>query len=192
MMGTASEYTLREILSELESHTLPTDAATETTLAACLVALELIDDLRNALASVATDAVRVAPGTDPLTVQAAGGDKLFSFESVVSEAKSNTNLSAGVNTLTGTAVPDGKVWVLTHVSTFYVGTSPTYLELLTRSKGILLILGRKLAPASEEILDWQGVVLMTAGDYVRAAVVGATAGDDMYFYYAGYQMDAPS
>ena len=37
-MGTATEYTLRLILTELETHTLPTDAATQTTLAAILAA----------------------------------------------------------------------------------------------------------------------------------------------------------
>lgn len=39
-MGTATEYTLRQLLTELESDTLPTDAATQTTLAAILAAME--------------------------------------------------------------------------------------------------------------------------------------------------------
>lgn len=37
-MGTATEQSLRNILTELESDTLPTDAATQTTLAAILAA----------------------------------------------------------------------------------------------------------------------------------------------------------
>lgn len=59
MAGTATEKTLRDILAELESDTLPTDAATETTLAKILTAVELIDDLRNALDSVGTDELDV-------------------------------------------------------------------------------------------------------------------------------------
>lgn len=66
-MGTATEHSLRRILTELESHTIPTGAATETTLAAIRTAIEKLDDLQNALDSVGTDELDVNidnwPGT---------------------------------------------------------------------------------------------------------------------------------
>ncbi|MBU2325725.1 MAG: hypothetical protein KJ884_22460, partial [Gammaproteobacteria bacterium] len=180
-------YTLVRVWSS----ELPDDAATQTTLAA--MQTELQAKLETADLNLdGTKDLQVDVKTIPtVTVQAAGGDKIFAFESIVEEALSNTNLSAGQNSLVGTVVPAGKVWKITHATMTYVGTVPT--EIYIQVSGLATALGLiyQAAPASDRIYIWEGEIYMQEADYFICFVSGATAGDALYMRYAGVQMNAP-
>ena len=104
-MGTASEQSLRNILTELT---------------AVLTELKLKADL--------TETQPVSIATMPTTtVQAAGGDKIFAFEGIVEETVSNLSLATGDNSLGGTVCPAGKVQLITQAGLLYEGTAPTHL-----------------------------------------------------------------
>lgn len=167
---------------EASSLPLPTGAATSAKQDIMITALQLIDDLRAALDSVGTDELRVG-GKD--------GDKLFAFESIVEESVSNLNLAAGNNTLTGAAVPAGKIWKITTVSMFYVGAVPTKIYTYVTGFSAEFYFHYQASPVDSEIYNWTGELYLQAGDYLEADIIGATAGDDFYLKYAGVQMNAP-
>lgn len=209
----ATQTTLASVLSELQSLLtelqlkadltetqpvsaaslpLPSGAATSANQTTMITALELIDDLQGALGSVDTDDLQVDVKTMPTTtIQAAGGDKPYSFEAIQAEGKADGNLSAGVNTLDGTAVPTGKVWRITQLAIRYDGTVPTYVYIQAYGLAGYMFLLRQDAPASTRWYYATVDVWMEAGDYIQGGVAGATAGDDLYVRYAGLQMDAP-
>jgi len=177
---------------EAVSVALPTGAATEASQSTMITALQLIDDLRNALASVATDDIRVAPGTNPLTVQAVGSDKLFAFEDTVAKKASNTNLSAGTNNLTIGTVPTGKVWVITNIVQYVVGTAPTKQGIFAYIDGDFYDLAGRAGAVDPNVMSWTGWLVLGPDDYAWVQVIGATAGDDLYARMVGFVMDAPS
>lgn len=167
---------------DIISSALPSDAATETTLDAIKTAVELIDDLRGALDSVGTDEIRVE-GKD--------GDKLFGFESVVEEAVENTALAAGTNNVDGAAVGSGKVWKITHVWLYYVGTAPTTMNVRVMGLAGGTYLITPPTPAAATSYFWNGEIYMQVDDYLRIEITGATLNDDVYMRYCGVQMNAP-
>ncbi|MBU2060050.1 MAG: hypothetical protein KKB38_20260 [Gammaproteobacteria bacterium] len=155
-----------------------------TDLDALLTELRLKADL--------TETQPVSIATMPTTtVQSSGGDKLFGFESIVEEALSNTNLSAGTTNLIGTAVPSGKIWYITAIVTSYVGTTPTFIRLSAKGLAGTLFLLEQKDPVSNQWYIWAGQAYVQEGDQIQCTIVGATAGDDLYCRYAGVQMDAP-
>lgn len=171
---------------------LPSGAATAANQATMITALQLIDDLRNALDSVGTDELDVnIEDSVTLTVQSTGSDKIFAFESIVEEQVSNTNLNAGTNYLVAGTVGSGKVWKLTHITFEYIGISPTVVRVYAAGLATNLIIYYKDSPTSGRWYTWDGEIYMQVGDGLILEVQGATAGDDIYLNYAGVQMDAP-
>lgn len=187
---------------------LPSGAATDAKQTTQITALQSIQNLVGALADVNVDELRVnviaelPAGTKNIgdvdvltmpttTVQAAGGDKILSFESIVDEAISDSNLSTGVNNLDGTAVPTNKVWKITNVCIRYTGTPPTNLQLIAVGLASNLYLIDEKTIVSDQWYFWRGEVYMSATTYLRLTMEGATATDDALLRYAGVQMDAP-
>lgn len=113
---------------------------------------------------------------------------LWGFGGVVEEALSNTDLASGVNYLNGTPVPAGEVWVVQNVSMEYDGTAPTRVGITVVGLADHLTVLDVSDPAAYRWHPWNGVVVLQEGDYMQGFVSGATAGDDLYFRYAGYKM----
>lgn len=147
-----------------------------------ITALQLIDDLRNALASVATDRV---------VVEAKGGDKLISFESIVTERVQNLDASAGTNFLNTTAVPSGKIHVYTNIHAVNVVSSITGILISLDSGSTPRLLKSIASPAALAGADAKGWFFVPAGWYARAQFVGCVLGDDIFLDVTGFQMDAP-
>ena len=83
---------------------LPTGAATSAKQDTMITALQLIDDLRAALACVATDKLKVK-----------GEDQLFGFKDQLLIQVTTAATAAGMTIVTD-AVPAGEIWEVTHVS----------------------------------------------------------------------------
>lgn len=192
LVGALHDVGLDELDVQVIASALPSDAATATNQATIITAVEKIDDLRGALDSVGTDELDVnIEESVTLTVQAADGDKLISFESVIAEEVEDTNLSSGTNDLDGTAVSSGKLLRLLGCSVKYFGTVPTVIRVRTIGLASGMVILEQPAPVSGRWYPWIGEVYLEAGDLVRLEVGGATAGDDATLRYTGLQMDAP-
>jgi hypothetical protein len=202
----ATQTTLAALLTELQAKAdlaetqpvsaaalpLPSGAATSANQSTEITALQLIDDLRNALASVATDDLRVAPGATALTVQAVGSDKIFSVEERVVIDTFETSTGAASTSVYGTAVPTGKLWVLTHIHAYHNDTvaRDTQLGVYVAATDFDLVPLTSLA--QWEILPWNGSCCLQEGETVRAKCTGLASGKVVRVRALGYQMDAPS
>ncbi len=173
------------------SSALPTGAATSAKQDDILT--ELQEKLETADLNLDADKdVQVDVKTMPtVTVIPGSGEKLFGFSGIVSEEKSNTNLSAGNNALYGSSVPAGEVWVIKQVTLRYVGTSPTRIYAHLSVGGVAVELLDVESPVSGARNPAAVDVLLEEGDKVIARVEGATAGDDFYLRYCGYKLAAP-
>lgn len=173
------------------SSALPTGAATSAKQDSILTELQQKLGTADLNLDVDGDAQVDVKTMPTVTVEAAGGDKIFAFESIVEEALSNSNLVAGINTLNGTPVGAGKVVLITAAAIVYVGTVPTRIRINASGLAVTLCLLDQPSPASGQYYPLHCAVYLQAGDYMQGEVKGATAGDDLYFRYAGVQMDAP-
>lgn len=153
----------------VEASVLPSGAATSANQATIITALQ--------------------QGT--ITVQAAGGDKIFSFEDVVRDSVADEALPAGDKWLYSTAVPEGKVWKITVGTVLYVGATATRVQLFTIGPADIVCLLDQDTPASGKWYTWNGEQYLAAGDYLGCKIFGATLNDDLYLRCAGVVMDAP-
>lgn len=162
-------------------------AANQTTM---ITALQLIDDLRGALGSVNTDDIQVDVKTIPTTtVQSLDGDKIWAFNAIVEEQIQDSSLPAGTSTLTGTNVPAGKIYVITHVMFIYTGTPPgacfIFVDGLASGMNLITV----AAPGSGFPVSSSVNVYLQEGDSIDITVVGATLNDDLLLRYSGYEMN---
>lgn len=141
-----------------------------------LHALELDDD----------DQLKVAA-----IVRAQDGDKIFSLASIVEEQIADAALGAGSNDVDGTAVPAGKIHVITAISIVLIGTAPTLYLVSAVGLASGTVLYHKLSPTASAWDTAAGTWLLQAGDFIRATVAGATGGDTLICRYSGYAMNAP-
>lgn len=133
-------------------------------------------------------AVQSMPTTE---VTAEGGDIFLNYEDVATGDISDENLAAGTNVLDAPAIPSGKVWVVLSAHTDYRGTTPTETRIAVYDGAATHILSVDVSPVSARPYPWTGMAILKAGENMRFIVIGATAGDDLYCRYRGYQMDAP-
>ena len=78
------------------------------------------------------------------------------------------------------------VWVITAM-TVYDNTSVVTAALLGQAVGAAYYwAGASGARAVSEALSWSGTMVITAAADLKGGVLGATAGDDLYFYVFGY------
>lgn len=155
-----------------------------------ITALQLIDDLRGALGSVNTDDLQVDIKTIPTTtVQSLDGDKIFSFNSMLTEQIEDLNLDNGNNTLSEPAVPAGVIWVVTNVMLYYSGTPPTRMYARVER-----ILGDEYFAREDTVVSGTyypfnvGHIFLREGERLEMRIIGATNGDDARMRFSGYKM----
>lgn len=113
---------------------------------------------------------------------------VWGFSDTYGEKIQNTNLSVGSNSVSGSVVPAGEVWVVSHVLIIYTGTSPTFIRGQALLGAVYVDLFRQPSPVSGQSYSRQLSISMKAGDKVLATVSGATAGDALEAWFAGYKM----
>lgn len=117
--------------------------------------------------------------------------QLIGFVGVVEEEVTDNSLDSGLNTLSGTVVPSGRVHIITQVAFFYTGTPPTRVTVQgTGLAGGLTLLNQE-APVTARPFHGQALAFLQAGDKIEASVAGATAGDKLTLRYAGFSMAVP-
>lgn len=115
---------------------------------------------------------------------------LFGVSDTVRGQVNNTTLAAGTNTLQGTAVPAGKIWVVTNISLRYIGTvAGVALFAQIVSGGTTYSLFNQTPPVSAVMYDRQGWWVLEEGDLIQYSITGATLNDDALLNYVGFAMD---
>lgn len=129
----------------------------------------------------------------PLTqiiAEGSAGDPIFNIESVVSGALSSIGVGAGNQILTSPNVPAGKIWIITNFHAYNNTTINPRHDMRYRIGGVTHEAKRTANPPVNIGSDWQGHLYLSSGSAVVCRFTGCVAGDNIYFSYNGYQMDA--
>lgn len=146
----------------VKTSAIPTGAATSANQDTMITALQLIDDLQNALKSVGTDDLQVFPVWTPYA-----------------DRKLDQNAAAGDNTLTHT-VPTGKKWEVTQLIAFNDTSTNTSIEMYTDQTNSPTI-AREISTSADQIVSNAQPFTIEAGKKINCIFRGCTAGDDIYF-----------
>jgi hypothetical protein len=112
----------------------------------------------------------------------------FGYTGIYVSQVVNTNLAAGTNNLSDTAVPAGEIHVITNILIRYVGTPPTQIAARIVSGAVIVDLFVVRSPVSAVSYDRQGWWVLGPGDVLRLSITGATATDDALIDIAGFRM----
>ena len=166
-----------KVNTEVTSSVLPTGAANATNQATMITALQLIDDLRAALQSVATDRLIVR-----------GDDQLFSFkERLISRREAVISGAAGFVDSNSPAA--GQIWVVTNVGAADLTTATTEHRFYQRDGGLEACIHRQTeAFGLNGNSHWHGHIYLKEDDEVRVFFAGALAGDTCRVDLTGYIM----
>jgi hypothetical protein len=94
-----------------------------------------------------------------------------------------TNAPAGVNNLTGDAVPAGQVWRVHFVAARDQTSAPGTLRLILNVGGITLPLVFESTPGSGVWYNWYGDMPIPAGAFCQATLTGVTLNDTLQLVY---------
>jgi len=156
---------------------LPAGAATAAHQVTQNTALQLIDNLVNALQSVHTDRLKVR-----------GENQLFSVSNVLALAKAAAISGAG-GFLDTTPVTAGEYWVVTTIVAGDNTNPVTRIVMNNRHNGTNVTIKDETAAFAVGIRSvWQGFTLLDASDTIRCDYVGALAGDIVAIDITGYSM----
>lgn len=218
----STQTTLAALLTELQAKAdltetqpvsaatlpLPTGAATAANQATMITALQLIDDLRSALSSIAADSLDVrldgqtadveVTQTSPadLTPGIEGWDGaawrklalLWGYSDVWSEVQSGTATGEGDATATTSAVPAGYIFVLQAVSAFHSADANKRLTISAVVGGAAIRLVDEADAIPGLHSCWAGGVVLKEGDGLYAIAVAPGDGKKCWIHVCGYKM----
>ena len=113
---------------------------------------------------------------------------LFGYSGPYSEMKSNTNVPAGTFSLAGSTVPAGEIWVVYGMSGYVGSTSCNIIQFGFWNGDTGIICCHIKSPASYQVYDYQGTIVLAAGYYSFLKMYNATEGDDASLFVWGYKM----
>lgn len=114
---------------------------------------------------------------------------LQAIEDVVQESKNDSNTSAGTTTLTFSAVPTGKVWVVTNLWGYAWTGTPADILIRTQVGGTVVEQNVVTSPGNRVPIHINNPIVMKAGDQASIVFYGMAAGDAIYARLSGYQVD---
>jgi len=187
---------------------LPAGGATSANQTTMITALQLIDDLRAALNSVATDELDTVFDGQNMDVEVTQQNPadltpgiegwlgaawhklamLWGYSAHYAEEQFELNAAAGVNSLNFGAVPVGEVWVVHSFTAYSSQVTTTHIELSLIATGIRVRLIVRATGVALITVESPSTVVMHAGDNLRAVFTGCGAGDNIYAYAHGYKM----
>ena len=189
---------------DVASSALPSGASTSANQSTEITALQLIDDLRNALATVATDKLRaeivdalVAGSARIGSVGAEGyiggawqkGPIPFGYSGFQGLSWSNTSLPAGYSANPSATCPAGEIWRFTAISGVYFGASATNFQFDISDGAVLYPILLKTPPVSGAVYIITGEFIVPVGGAVTIEISGATLNDDVYGFAVGSRID---
>jgi len=164
------------------SSALPAGAATASNQSTEIASLQLIDDLRNALASVASDSLRSVivsfPAADAL------GNIALRWYASWTWVGTQSSTPAGDLTVTSSAVAANRLLVLESVSAYTNLTRNIDLQVVVGGQTVLI--GSGLQSANWESIIRTGQLVLNAGDTVKVVFYALTAGQTVGWSAMGY------
>jgi len=106
------------------------------------------------------------------------------------ELQTDLNAPAGTVDKTLTAVPAGYVRVVTNVGGCNANAG-AYVLISAYIGGVQIRLLHKTQAASGVFVNWDGKVLLMAGDYIGVRFYNVTLGHDLYWCAVGYDVKVP-
>jgi len=156
---------------------LPAGAATAAAQALALAQLQLIEDMRDALQSVATDRLIVR-----------GEDQLWSFDDTLEDRQVGA-ISGADGYLDSGVVGDGEIWVIHSLAGRDITTPTTRHAYNIRRAGINYSVHDLVAaiPANQ-FTTWTGRLVLKKDDFIRFYCVGGLVADQIELMLTGYKM----
>ena len=112
----------------------------------------------------------------------------FRFKARYVQRVQKLGIAAGNQTLNGTTVPAGEVWIVTAGLAFndISGNSQIYIG---ASDGTTdYIADRRVSTAADDVVKLSGAMYLAPGDHAKAIFSGCTAGDNICLCLFGYKM----
>lgn len=135
----------------------------------------------------------VSLASAPTTVVTAeGGDVIFNVEAAVWGDASTNDAVEGTNYRTSTAVPEGKVWVITYVLAYNSDTDPAKVYIGKEENTTRTYIYKVHTPGIDIAVNFSGQLILTEGQKLVVTFTLCAANDNLRVYYHGYQMDAPT
>jgi hypothetical protein len=114
----------------------------------------------------------------------------LAIESVIQLSYVNNSVGAGTNTLTSSAVPANKVWVIKRLSFSYTGVfAPVLMTGFYVVGGVTLYLDTTKQSGNGYITGSTSECVLSAGSTVNVVFQNCTAGDVIFMGFNAYQMD---
>jgi len=187
---------------------LPAGGATAANQATMITALELIDDLRAALDSVATDEILVnfheqdvdveVTQTAPadLTVGNYGWDGsawhklalVWGYSEKWAWVMDGTQSGDGNFVASTNVVPAGEIWILQCIYIRNQTGARGYQDLRVYGGGGYCVMGYSATPGVNEPLIWNGQIVLEEDDYARVLQTSCLNGDVIGACAWGYKM----
>jgi hypothetical protein len=98
----------------------------------------------------------------------------------VVRARYSFKVTAGQNYVDSDTVPTNRFWVLRHLSYFDTTSAGTSWIISIRSAANITSLEGWYSPATGQIKAWDGQLIITEGEWVRATFNGAAVNDMIY------------
>jgi len=114
---------------------------------------------------------------------------LLGYSGDTSEVVTNTNADAGLNTLSGAAVPAGEIWVVEAIGVRNVNKASSRSWIYVTTNGNNTYLSDQVAAAAGQFTVWAGAITLSEGDKVQALIYGCDAGDDIKMHYHARRID---
>lgn len=218
----STQTTLAALLTELQAKAdltetqpvsaatlpLPTGAATAANQATMITALQLIDDLRSALSSIAADSLDVrldGQTADVEVIQTTPADLtpgiegwdgaawrklplLWGYSDRWQETTSGIASGAGDAVANITAVPDGYIYILQRVSVYHDAGVEKEMTVTLRTPTAATMIFNDLAVASGVHYPIQCNAVLKYQDFIRATLVAPGDGKFVDLRVWGYMM----
>jgi len=110
------------------------------------------------------------------------------YNAPVGESLSNLNAQSGVNSLTGSTVPAGELWIIESASAIDNTSALDYVAIRVSTGTFWTSIIRKQSVAIAEEVIVNAEVVLSPGYYLYAVFSNCAAGDDIYFRYIGYKV----
>lgn len=191
---------LGKLQVEIDASVLPTDAATETTLAALLTELALKADLTEtqpvsaaslplptgAATETTLDAIKTA--VEIVDGFADAQNLIFGYNAQYLDKAYNLSAGAGDNYLYLTIVPAGEVWVVTSIAGKDNTNNPTRIILGIYDGTSYYELKEGVTPGAGIAVSLNVPTYLKAGDKVFTLISGCVLNDDIFLTANGYKM----
>lgn len=114
---------------------------------------------------------------------------LLGYSGDQSELVFDNNATAGTNSLNGTVVPAGEIWVVQAIQARDKDNAIDVIKLIASVNGVDVIVAQLVNPAADLSCFYAGALVLSEGDKVWTQLKGCTLNDDIELKYHAYTVD---